>query len=292
MGLLDVVKSPERRFLDLVAAEVRKRDPKMFYWPDRETNWRLLRNDGASLGLGMLYGDWKGGSPTKQAEVMARIVDQAVAPRGAIPRQWAMDWTLPVIRRRTFAGVPPISAAVSRPVCGELITALVVATPRGSALVDETLLGQWGITFDDLFAKALDRFRAERWLTLRDSVYFRGGAVMAPNLYSASHILLPELFRPRWVHGQPVMIVPNLHCIALADSEDPGAMSELAKMAGPHQKGEVPPLCFAPMTLAEDDQWILLDTTDPRFAVLAPLTELERQLSAEPPESEWIADPI
>jgi hypothetical protein len=239
----------------------------------------------------MLYGEWFGVAPAKQAQVMARIVDHALGPRGLIPREWALEWAIPVIRRRRFADAPPLAEAVCRPICGELVAALVVASPRGSVLVDEAMLAGWEMSFDGLFAKALEALRAGRWLDIREAVEFRGGMGFSMNDYTASHILLPELFKPRWVHGQAVVMLPNVHTVAMVDSEDSGALRELAKMASPYREGEMPPLSFAPMIL-RDDRWELVDTEDPRFAVLARLTELDAQLTANPPPSEWESIPV
>jgi hypothetical protein len=100
--------------------------------------------------------------------------------------------------------------------------AIVIDYPTHVAVVNETHLKDWNVTFDEAFAIGLEKLRADTMPQFRQENGYHVGTWNDD--YDSCRVLLPFIFDDLPLNGDPVVTLPNRLTLMVAGSNDPDAI--------------------------------------------------------------------
>lgn len=295
MGLLDFLTggSPRDRFAKAVMARIRARGWAGPIDYDAETFSLALGKGGVQLEDAFL--DRPKMSRARQAEVLEELVTLALMSADPPPATLAeaAEKLLPVIRKRAHVGdvwlvLPSWEEAAHRlshaPISESLCALAAIEANIGMRVIDDEQLTRWGVGFDEVMAIAVENLQSRSAPAKfeRDPRGFYTANYR--DHYDASRLLLPELLQTLPLKGDPVAIVPERDTLAVAGSEDEGALEAM----GAQLESVIPQLTrlISPEPLVwRDGAWRPLAHSDAsrpigRLAVIGRLIDARWQAAA------------
>src|SRR6202042_2065723 len=108
-------------------------------------------------------------------------------------------------------------------------------------------LKTWGVSFDELFETGLERLRD---FTIpkfeKQQGFYIGGW---HDDYANSRILIPEVFGPLYLDGDPVVCLPNRNLLLVTGSENDAGIQAMLKQAEEIVQTKSRPINPAPLIL-------------------------------------------
>ncbi len=190
--------------------------------------------------LGNFYGEYRSAPPERRAEAMRRMLVLGRAPSAPVTYEAAREALLPVVRPRAYFELlrlegpePPgedTEPASWRPLGDALAVALVQDTPEAMRYLGEKDFTQWGVTFEEATAQALENLRRQSREAL---IPLAPGTCVSPwrDSYATSRMLLEEVLRGCPVRGEPVALVPHRDLLILTGSRDEEGLARAAELA-------------------------------------------------------------
>jgi uncharacterized protein YtpQ (UPF0354 family) len=187
-----------------------------------------------------IYGEYLGAPPEERDEVLRRVTAVGRAPETPTSYAAARSALLPVVRPRASFEVLEIldpsdpmtglRIAEWRPLGEVLAVALVHDTPDAMKYLGPKELKQWGITFEEAAAAAVENLRRQSQDAL---IPLSPGTCLAPwrDSYASSRLLLDEVLRRCPVRGEPVVFTPNRDVLLITGSQDDDGLLRAAELA-------------------------------------------------------------
>lgn len=233
MGLLDLIsgKPSQERFASMVAKAFRAAGIDQVDY-DAE-NFRLILDgdDGRIVNLSNFYTDYCNRKGAERREAIPRAV-RALGQTPEAPKTFdeAKSFLIPRVREEGFlesmrlqvylqmgenSGLSP----VGRPFAESFTLSLGLDYPDAISMVSESMLDDWGVTFD----QALEVAQENLWSRSKENFQ-----ELLPRLYSSpwqddldtSRLFLPDLVRQVPVKGDHVAAIPSLAHLLVTGSED------------------------------------------------------------------------
>jgi len=232
----------------------------------RELRFRL-HGGAMKLFLGNLLHDLRRSRRAARPALLRRFLEGMLAPGNATPSRYedARARLMPVVRRRGDMGLVALSALgacddpehcfspATRPLAGELVTALVCDQPASMAYVSERELAGWQVSFEQALGDALDNLRGlpehGGWQQIGQGVWSGEWG----DSYDSSRILLPDLIHRVGVRD-PVVAVPFRNALMLTSADNEAGIALMARAIGQHLDDTQRWLSFHLMRL-EGTQW-------------------------------------
>jgi hypothetical protein len=201
---------------------------------------------GQTIFLGNFLDEYRARPRGERFEALLRLVRfSAAPPKGPGTYAEARPVLVPVVRPRVYfdmlsltelarpsdGGVKGGEVPVTwEPLGGVLGLALVVDTPDAMRFVGPADLAQWGVSFKQALADAMENLRRRS----REDL-----AALAPGTcrgvwddsYGSSRLLLDEVLRRCPVRGEPVVLVPNRDLLIVTGSKDDAGLLQAAELA-------------------------------------------------------------
>ncbi|MFO0692210.1 MAG: hypothetical protein U0230_01510 [Polyangiales bacterium] len=181
----------------------------------------------------------------------------------------ALPNLVPRVRDRLFVELLPTFApgidVPWSPLTDHFALSLAIDMPEAVRDVTQSDLDRWGKTFDELLPVAKHRL-AQASDPLRFVEVARGVLRSAWNdVYDASRVAVPGLFRSLGVRGKPVVTMPNRNSLLVAGSDDPEALLALIALTGDVLEREPRPQTGRPLIL-DGLEWVPFEPTEPRVS--------------------------
>ena len=268
MGFLDRLFGPpdKDRFARMALDAIRKAGEgrPVRYHPD---HFRLTaEGEGAlQLNLANAYREYCAAPRAKRQVIFRNLVRTWFSHRREAPQAFedVRHDLLPGVRNRAYYEIARLTVGRQagakfdwpyRVLAGSLGAGLVYDQPESMMQVQQHSLDDWGATFDEAFAVALENLRQVSGHALAPA----GPGVWASpwrDNYDPSRVLLPELLRRTGVAGDPVAMVPNRDTLLLAGSRDAAGLARLAGLA--EEAFDQPrPVSGMAFRLTEEDEWV------------------------------------
>lgn len=268
MGLFDLIsgKPSQERFAAMVTEAFRAAGIDQVGYD--AGNFRLVLDGDESriVNLGNFYTDYCNRKGAERREVIPRAV-RALSQTPEAPKAFdeARSFLIPRVREEGFlesmrlqvflqmgedSGLSP----AGRPFAESFTLSLGLDYPDAISIVSESMLDDWGVTFDE----ALEVAQENLWSRSKENF-----EKLLPGLYSSpwhddldtSRLFLPDLIRQVPVKGDHVAAIPNRSHLLVTGSEDPEGLAALAASIiklvedEPHRQ-----VSAAPVVL-RDHQW-------------------------------------
>ena len=286
MGIFDFLRSnpsPEkfaqlvrRAFADAGYAEPLRYDADDF---------RLLSEDGKSMvhNLHNVYREYLAAPRDGRAAIVDKYVSVFLTSglpatfaeaRGALMPLVRGRATLEFLRLQSAAEQPILDA--SAPFSADSVIMLAYDSELSIQTVTGETLRDWGVSFDDALAVAIDN--------LRDATVSHFSRI-APGVhmgawdddYETSRILFPDIFYQLSVGGEPLVMIPTRNRVLVASANDVGAQRRMLNLA--HEMAEEGRIVSALMYRFEHGKAVEHAPDD--AAVRASLDDLKRSYLAD-----------
>ncbi len=206
----------------------------------------LEGQSGLTIYLGNFYDEYRASPPERRAHVLDRLVRFSASHQsGPTSYAAARSALLPVVRPLSYfellklgeLGSPADGGVASdeppvtwRPLGEVLSVALVLDTPDAMRYVGPKDFAQWGTTFEQASADALENLRRK---SSEELVALAPGTCRANwgDSYASSRLLLDEVLRRCPVRGEPVVLVPNRDELIVTGSKDDEGLLKAAERA-------------------------------------------------------------
>lgn len=204
-----------------------------------------LRHGETVVFLHNVYRAYQLAARQDRAEVIARFARGLATGASATDiDQFSLieDKLTAVVRERAFlafsdgpgwglqVGSKPLSKIAREEISSWYGRALVIDYDDQMAVVMESHLKAWNLTFDEAFQLGLQRLRA---YSVPQFEPCEGGFHRSTwnDDYDSSRILLPGIFDDLPLQGDPVVVLVNRCTLLVADAEDPGAIMAMLAYA-------------------------------------------------------------
>lgn len=228
----------------------------------------LTSTEGKVIFVDNLFADFVHASRWRRPAVIRSVVAAFRDTGGSEPTlEEALPNLVPRVRDRLFLELLPTFApgidVPSIPITEHFALSLAIDSAETVRDVTRADLERWGRTFDELLPVAKHRL-AEASEPLRFVEVAPGVLRSAWNdVYDASRIAVPGLFRALGVRGRPVVTLPNRNSLLVAGSDDPEALLALVELTGQILETEPRPQTGRPLVLA-GLEWEAFVTEEPR----------------------------
>lgn len=243
MGLFDFFRRPPTRaaFAQIILRQIAQHQlaPDCRY--DSE-QFRIVAAgvDGIIFNLDNAYRDYCAAPRQQRAAVVQQYLSIYSSP--GMPSSFAEARTslMPVLRSRQqgdhlrlLAQAEPQRAAfvtASQDFSEDMVIMLAYDTQTNMATIGQASLTQWGVTFEQALAAAMDNLRdrtAQRFVALGN------GLLMGDwnDAYDSSRLLLPDLLYRACQGGEPLVMVPTRGRLLLASSNHAAAQLSMLALA-------------------------------------------------------------
>ncbi|CBJ40719.1 conserved hypothethical protein (plasmid) [Ralstonia solanacearum CMR15] len=193
---------------------------------------------GDVVNLGNMYGEYRAAGRRERAEALRR--QAAGMMQRYIPDAFAeaRAHLLPIVRLSTERGQAYLQLGVPedkrdiafRPLCDNLEIGLAYDSEYSISRLNEARLRDWGVTFDEAYAVALDHLRersGQAWKALDNGVFVS----QFGDLYDASRLLLTDLLHRQPISGMPVVMIPSRAVLLLTGDRNDAGLATLVALA-------------------------------------------------------------
>ncbi len=227
-------------------------------------NFRLVLGQ-HQLSLRSAFADYLQAAFWRRHEVIKSYVESIKIMESGLPDlATARPCLLPRLRERRFYERMLLRGTVSHvartPFADNFFLELAYDAPRNIVSIDRGHLDDWGISFHDGLAIALDNLRArsrQPWLRPAAGVY------VSPwrDNHAAARLALSDLVRGLAVKGEPVAVAPHRDLLVVTGSKDPDGLALMAHLV---QTNLHQPRLMSTAPLRFDGQrWSLFTSTFP-----------------------------
>jgi hypothetical protein len=139
----------------------------------------------------------------------------------------------------------------SEPISAWFVRCLVLDFPEYVSMVSPENLKTWGVSFDELFETGLARLRNHTSPNFeKQPGFYMGGW---HDDYDNSRILIPEVFAPLDLDGDPVVCLPNRNLLLVTGSENHDGIKAMLKHAEEIVQTKPRPMNPAPLILKDGE---------------------------------------
>ncbi|SAI50086.1 Uncharacterized protein conserved in bacteria [Bordetella ansorpii] len=243
MGLFDIFSSTPSR--DKFAQMVRQQAARSGLTQDMvysERDFSLLHGEGRKqvFNLHNAYHDYCAAPKAERANVLNKYL--AVLRQPETPNTYAdaRPYLRPIIRSKTFPETMRLTHAAngddkpyedsSRVFSEDAVLMIAFDTPETMSSVGIEQIREWGMTFDAVFADAIDNLRglgAEQFVEVAPGVY-RG---TWNDAYDSSRCLLPDMMHRTPAGTDCVIMIPTRGCLLVASARDVNAQRAMVAVA-------------------------------------------------------------
>ncbi|WP_409027522.1 hypothetical protein OX462_00265 [Janthinobacterium sp. SUN098] len=241
MGLFDFFRSPPSRdaFAQLVLRQIVQDGLASDSRYERE-QFRIVSgsDDGHVFNLDNAYRDYCAAPRKQRAHVVQHYLSIYSAP--GVPSSFAdaRASLMPVLRSRRQGDhlrllaqtepQRPAFATACQDFSEDAVVMLAYDTEANMATIGQATLAQWGVTFEQALAAAMDNLRDR---TAHSFVALGNGLLLGDwnDAYDSSRLLLPDLLYRACEGGEPLVMVPTRGRFLLASSHH--AAGQLAMVA-------------------------------------------------------------
>lgn len=230
------------RFAHKFVTVMQEADPGRKLVLDLE-NFRVLKGEGDYINLHNAYHAYRQAPRKQREQAVAQFVHSILnVPVQPVTFAAVKPLLMPALRRKSLLEhfrhtVAPdqreASAFAHREFGPDAILVLAIDAEQSMSIVMESSLEQWGVTFEQALAVAMDNLRdhsADNFLPVEGAP-----ALVQSNwcdAYDSSRILLPDLMFRGVGSGNPVIMVPTRETLLLAPDHHPAAQLAMLAAAG------------------------------------------------------------
>ena len=243
MGLFDFFRRPPTRaaFAQIILRQIAQHQlaPDCRY--DSE-QFRIVAAgvDGIIFNLDNAYRDYCAAPRQQRAAVVQQYLSIYSSPGMPSSFAEARASLMPVLRSRQqgdhlrlLAQAEPQRAAfvtASQDFSEDMVIMLAYDTQTNMATIGQASLTQWGVTFEQALAAAMDNLRDR---TAQRFVAMGNGLLMGDwnDAYDSSRLLLPDLLYRACQGGEPLVMVPTRGRLLLASSNNAAAQLSMLALA-------------------------------------------------------------
>lgn len=243
MGLFDFFRRPSTRaaFAQIILRQIAQHQlaPDCRY--DSE-QFRIVAAgvDGIIFNLDNAYRDYCAAPRQQRAAVVQQYLSIYSSPGMPSSFAEARASLMPVLRSRQqgdhlrlLAQAEPQRAAfvtASQDFSEDMVIMLAYDTQTNMATIGQASLTQWGVTFEQALAAAMDNLRDR---TAQRFVAIGNGLLMGDwnDAYDSSRLLLPDLLYRACQGGEPLVMVPTRGRLLLASSNHAAAQLSMLALA-------------------------------------------------------------
>lgn len=241
MGLFDFFRSPPSRdaFAQIVLRQIGQDGLASDSRYERE-QFRIVSgsDDGHVFNLDNAYRDYCAAPRKQRARVVQHYLNIYSAPGMPSSFADARASLMPVLRSRRQGDYlrllaqtepqRPAFATACQDFSEDAVVMLTHDTEANMATIGQATLAQWGVTFEQALAAALDNLRDR---TAHSFVTLGNGLLLGDwnDAYDSSRLLLPDLLFRACEGGEPLVMVPTRGRFLLASSHN--AAGQLAMVA-------------------------------------------------------------
>jgi hypothetical protein len=139
----------------------------------------------------------------------------------------------------------------SEPISAWFARCLVLDFPEYVTMVSPEKLKTWGVSFDELFETGLAKLRNQTSPRFEKQPGFYIGGWHDD--YDSSRILIPEVFGPLDLEGEPVVCLPNRNLLLVTGSENQDGIKAMLKQAEEIVRTKSRPMNPAPLILKDGE---------------------------------------
>jgi hypothetical protein len=195
---------------------------------------------GQTIFLHNFHDEYRAAPPERRDEALRRLTLMGRAPETPNTYAAARSALLPVVRPRASfelleildprSPINTLRPAEWRPLGEVLALALVIDTPDAMKYLGPQELAQWGITFEEASAVALENLRRQSQEPL---IPLAPGTCASSwrDSYANSRMLVDEVLRRCPVRGEPVVFVPHRDLLLITGSQDEEGLLRAAEIA-------------------------------------------------------------
>ncbi len=190
------------------------------------------------VNLANIYPEYKAAARKDRAEALRRQVMAMM--QHYIPDDFAQARArlLPVIRRTAERGQALLHTGAEegkrhiafRPLCENVEIGLAYDGEYSIARLNEARLKDWGVTFDEAYAIAVDNLRSrstQPWKSLGNGVFVS----QFNDYYDASRLLLTDLLHRQPISGTPVIMMPSRAALLLTGDRNEAGLAVMLALA-------------------------------------------------------------
>jgi uncharacterized protein YtpQ (UPF0354 family) len=230
------------RFAQKFVTVMQDADPALKLVLDLE-NFRVLKGEGDYINLHNAYHAYRQAPRKQRQQAVVQFVHSILnAPVQPVTFEAVRQMLLPALRRKSLlehfrltvaADQREASAFAHREFGADAILVLAIDAEQSMSIVMESSLEQWGVTFEQALAAAMDNLRdhsADNFLPVEGAPALVQGNWC--DAYDSSRILLPDLMFRGVASGNPVIMVPTRETLLLAPDHQPAAQLAMLAAAG------------------------------------------------------------
>jgi hypothetical protein len=226
----------------------------------------VVDGDAGQLFLGNIYRDWETYPRHERAAQLDRAIAFMFEEDEDKTLEEVADRLVPVIRNlrdlqalalESESDPSPEIWQPHRVLVDPLGVVLAIDRPHSIALVQASKLERWGCSFDTALDRAMANLISKspvRFKRMREGFYVSDYG----DAHDSSRLLMPELFRALQLKGEPIAVVISRSCVAVAGSEERGALHAMQAFVVRQLPQETRPTSFLPLML-RDGEWRAID---------------------------------
>jgi uncharacterized protein YtpQ (UPF0354 family) len=194
------------------------------------------------LNLHNAYEDYCAAPKEGRPEVLKRYARATLSHLKEMPKEFsdARHDVLPTVRSRSYfefarlqlqvQGEKDLPLPLHRVMAEHLAIALVYDLPESMRQIQEEELADWGVTFEQALAEAIDNLRkiaAQQFQVVKPGVW----ASPHRDNYDTARMLLNDVIREHSVKGEPVAMIPNRDTLLFTGTEDRIGLENMLALA-------------------------------------------------------------
>ena len=206
-------------------------------------NFRVLKGERDYINMHNAYHEFRQAPRGQRDQVLRQFVHSILdVPAQPVTFEAVKPMLLPALRRKSLIEhflhtIAPdqreASAFAYRELGPDAILVLAIDAEQSMSIVMASTLQQWGVTFEQALAVAMDNLRdhsADNFVRVESAPALVQGNWC--DAYDSSRILLPDLMFRGVGSGNPVIMVPTRETLLLAPDHNPAAQLAMLAAAG------------------------------------------------------------